>query len=228
MSERRHSLRAALVAVPAAWLLRGLCTTWRIRYEGTNPLREQPGRVQLGAFWHRDALIAAALFRDRGFSVPVSQSRDGDRIACLLLRLGYTSPPRGSSSRSATALVRRMTRLLEAGVTISVPTDGPRGPARRSKPGVVAVARLSGVPITPLSFSARPCLRFGSWDGMRLPLPFAEVRCRFGAPLSIAAEIDGEGEERALRELDRRLDLGDDAQVDGSQAPSGDRVRREG
>ena len=57
----------------AAAALRALGATWRIRSEGENPLDTRSG-AQLGAFWHRDILVTAYLYRDRGFSVPVSRS----------------------------------------------------------------------------------------------------------------------------------------------------------
>ncbi|MEE8581859.1 MAG: DUF374 domain-containing protein [Myxococcota bacterium] len=193
-----------------AWVLRGLRASWRVRFEGDNPLESQPGCVQIAAIWHRDALITAALFRDRGFTAPVSWSRDGELIAATLARLGYAAPPRGSTSRGGPALLRGLVRRVEEGVTIAVPADGPRGPARRSKLGVVSVARLSGVAITPLSFSGRPCLRFGSWDGMLLPLPFARVICRFGEFLAVPSDANPEQEEVLLAELDRRLNRGSD------------------
>jgi hypothetical protein len=84
-------------------------------------------------------------------------------------------------------------------------TDGPRGPARRSKIGVVGLARLTGVPITPFVLSARPRLRLRSWDRTLLPMPFARVVCRFGEPIAVPRDADPEREEQLCRELDREL-----------------------
>ncbi len=192
------------------WALRILRRSWRIRFEGTNPLENQPVSAQIGAIWHRDALIVAALFRGRGFTVPVSRSRDGELIAAVLRQLGYSPPPRGSSSRGAAAILRELVRRVRSGVTIAIPTDGPRGPARRSKPGVVAVARLTGVAITPLACTGRPCLRFRSWDGMLLPLPFARVVCRFGEPIAIPSDSAPEEEDLLCRQLELRMNAASD------------------
>ena len=103
---KRGTTGLARVAGPAlswlaALLLRGLGASWRIRLEGPNPL-DDSGPV-IGAIWHRDILITAYAFRGKGYSVPVSRSRDGEHIAGLLLALGYTPPPRGSSSRGGGA-----------------------------------------------------------------------------------------------------------------------------
>jgi lysophospholipid acyltransferase (LPLAT)-like uncharacterized protein len=81
-----------------ALLLRGLGATWRVQKEGPDPLTPGHGPV-VAAFWHQNVLIASYLYRDRGFSVPVSRSRDGDRIAALLSALGYRQSPRGTTDR---------------------------------------------------------------------------------------------------------------------------------
>ncbi len=196
---------AKWVAIRTATLvLRLLGATWRIRIEGPSPFVSGEG-PHLGAFWHRNALIAAYCFRDRGYSVPVSRSRDGDLITGLLLGLGYCPPPRGSSSRGGTAALRALEKIVREGTTISIQTDGPRGPARISKHGMVSLARRTGIPITPVAFSARPCVRFRSWDGTLLPLPFAAVLCSFGPPIPVAGNAELEDEVEARTELDREL-----------------------
>jgi len=208
----------------AAGFLRLIGSTWRIQVDGPDPFSAGPG-PHLGAFWHRNALIAAYAFRDKGFSVPVSRSRDGDLITRLLLELGYKMPPRGSSSQGGTVALRALDRMVEAGTTISIQTDGPRGPARVSKLGMVSLARRTGRPISPLAFSAKPCIRFNSWDSTLLPLPFARVLCSFGAPIAVPRDAEP-GEEEEIRaaldlELNRLTDLADArCGLPTSQAPS--------
>ncbi len=193
-----------LIGWLGAAMLRVLGSTWRCSIEGENPL--QPGAAPiLGAFWHRNMLIAAFSFRDRGYAVPVSRSRDGELITHVLRRLGYSEPPRGSSTRGGTAALRALVRIVDAGTTISIQTDGPRGPARQSKDGVVALARLTGAEIVAIGFSASPSLRFRSWDGTLLPLPFARVVCEFGPHFSVPGETTPELEAEVLLDLDRAL-----------------------
>jgi hypothetical protein len=188
----------------AALFLRTLGATWRISVEGPDPFSTGPG-PHLAAFWHRNALIAAFVFRNRGFGVPVSRSRDGDLITQLLLGLGYRMPARGSSSRGGAAALRALMRMIEQGITISIQTDGPRGPARVSKHGMVSLARRTGRPISPLAFSARPCMRFRSWDGTLLPLPFARVLCSYGPEILVPHDAEPRDEETIRGELDREL-----------------------
>ncbi len=194
----------------AALLLRALGATWRVRFEGPDPLSTKSG-PQLGAFWHRNALIAAYLFRDRGFAAPVSRSRDGNLVTQLLLGLGYAPPARGSSSNGGAAALLSLTRMIERGITISIQTDGPGGPARASKGGIVSLARITGRPISPLAFSASRCIRFRSWDATLLPLPFARVSCSHGAEIRVPQDAEPEEEEAIRAELDRELNRLTDA-----------------
>jgi lysophospholipid acyltransferase (LPLAT)-like uncharacterized protein len=193
-----------------ALLLRGLGATWRVQQEGPDPLTPGHGPV-VAAFWHQNVLIASYLYRDRGFSVPVSRSRDGDRIAALLSALGYGQSPRGSSTRGGAAALRELFKLVCDGTTVSVQTDGPQGPPRVSKIGVVTLSRLTGQPVTPLGFSARPALRFRSWDSTLLPLPFARVRVRYGEAIRVPRDADDALEERMRQALDDSLNSMTDA-----------------
>jgi lysophospholipid acyltransferase (LPLAT)-like uncharacterized protein len=199
---RRFAIR--LAGHIAALLLRALGATWRVRTEGPDPL--VPGHAPVvAAFWHRNVLIASHFYRDRGFSAAVSRSRDGDRIAALLTALGYQQTPRGSSTRGGAAALRELFRLVRSGTTVSIQPDGPQGPARVSKIGIVTLSRLTRRPITPVGFSASPVLRFHSWDRTLLPLPFARVVCRYGQPLQIPPDADDEAEERLRLALDDSL-----------------------
>ena len=188
----------------AALFLRALAATWRYAVEGPDPLT--PGHPPVvAAFWHRNVLVACWAYRARGFGVAVSRSRDGDRIAALLRALGYGETPRGSSSRGGPAALRDLVAQVEAGSTVSIQPDGPQGPAREAKVGVVTLARLTGRPVTPVVFSASPALRFRSWDGTLLPLPFARVVCRYADPIEVPADADEEEEERCRLRLEQAM-----------------------
>lgn len=198
-----------------AWSLRVLGSTWRISTEGALPARSDAVPV-VGAFWHRYMLIAAFVFRDTRFGVPVSRSRDGDLIAATLRRLGYAPSPRGSSSRGGATALRALVRMVRAGTSVSIQTDGPRGPARESKVGIVALARITGAPIVPMAFSASPSLHFRSWDRTLLPLPFARVRCVCAPELEVCAGADADADEKVRLVLDRELNRLTDA-IDGGR-----------
>jgi lysophospholipid acyltransferase (LPLAT)-like uncharacterized protein len=189
-------------------LLRLLGATWRVEVLGHDPRRAGTGAgAQLAALFHESLLPSAWIFRDRRYSVAVSRSRDGDLIRATLLGLGYAEPIRGSSSRGGSAALRGLVRHLKDGVTIAVLVDGPRGPARVAKSGIVTLSRITGQPIQPVAFSARPAIRLKSWDRSLIPLPFARVVCAYGEALSTDARspADDAVEQAAARRLDEAL-----------------------
>ena len=215
---RLYRLQLALVGWLGAGFLRLLGATWRFQSSGADPFGTSP--LLIGAAWHRGLLVAAWRWRDHGLAIPVSRSRDGDLINGVLRRLGFAESPRGSSSRGASALLRSMLRCLRDGGTIGMLPDGPRGPAGEAKPGVVALARMSGAPLIPVGVAASRAIRFGSWDRAILPFPFARVRCHYGAPLHVPKDASGDALDVWRKQLEAALDAADrDAQEALASAP---------
>jgi len=152
-------------------------------------LRRRFPSPYIGAFWHQRMLWPAWAFRGPDYAVLVSDHADGERIARAIGGLG-TRAVRGSSLRGGIAALRAAARLLSAGVSVAVTPDGPLGPPGVAKPGVVALASLSGAPIVPMAYAARPDLVFSSWDRFRVPLPFGRAWTALGEPLVVPAGLD--------------------------------------
>ena len=87
-----------LFGILSSGLLRLLGATWRVRVLGNDPrpptVIGESAKVHLAALFHETLLPAAYLFRDRGYSVAISRSRDGDLIEATLDGLGYSEPAR--------------------------------------------------------------------------------------------------------------------------------------
>lgn len=186
-----------------AWLLRLLGATWQLRFAGPDPFARDPRFV--GVIWHRGLFPATVAWRDRGLAIPVSQSRDGDLVAAVLRRLGFAESPRGSSSRHASSLLRALIRLVREGATVGMLPDGPRGPAGEAKPGVVALARVTGAPLVPVGIATTRRIVFSSWDRTVLPLPFARVCCLYGDPILIPPQTTAAEQEGFRQHLEKEL-----------------------
>jgi lysophospholipid acyltransferase (LPLAT)-like uncharacterized protein len=188
-----------------ALLLRTWGATWRVRVHGDDPFRSD--LQVLASLWHEGLLVGAHYYRDRQITVMVSRSKDGELIESTLERMGFSPSARGSTSRAGLSALRELLRHLKNGSHTAIHLDGPRGPRRQVQPGILTVAARSGLPIYPIAIAARPCIRFGSWDRMFLPLPFARMICHYGVPISVPKEAsDQELEEIRIRlqqELDR-------------------------
>ena len=99
--------------------------------------------------------------------------------------------------------------------------DGPRGPGRIVKPGIIFAALKLGVPIVPTTTSARPALLFKSaWDRYLLPLPFSRGLILMGLPWHPGEVSDPSNVKVQCEELSRILvDL--EAQADALVGKTG-------
>lgn len=201
---RKDGLRwfEALLAALAPLLLRLLARTWSFRVLHRRVLDEiiDPGRPVLIATWHQMILPGVAFFRDRRGVIMVSRSRDGELIARVNLRMGFRNV-RGSSSRGGAEALLELIDAVRSGGQAALMVDGPRGPAREPKAGIVAAASRSGAPVVPLGCRARPGWLARNWDRTLVPLPFATIVLSFGEPFQVPPGAGPEELERCRVKL---------------------------
>jgi lysophospholipid acyltransferase (LPLAT)-like uncharacterized protein len=132
----------------------------------------------LWAFWHEHLFVAGALRRWVGRKHPVcamvSASRDGEWLAKFLGKFSIGTV-RGSSNHGGYDAYRAARETLGGGDDIVITPDGPRGPARRCKGGIVHLALAANRPIIALRLRFFRAISLHSWDGFRIPLPFSRV-----------------------------------------------------
>lgn len=164
----------------------------------------QAGIPAIYAVWHGRILLLPLLYGWRRARVLASRSRDGELLARFVARFGLETV-RGSSTRGGAEALRLLSRSLKAGRDVVVVPDGPTGPPETVKPGIVALAKVSGAPIVPLAAGASAEWRLASWDEFRIPKPFARCVVRFGDPIHVAPALDRAGEEAARKEVEAAL-----------------------
>jgi lysophospholipid acyltransferase (LPLAT)-like uncharacterized protein len=74
------------------------------------------------------------------------------------------------------------------------------------KPGPVALARSSGVPLTMFHAAVDKAWVLNSWDRMMIPMPFSRVLLRFGKLIAVPADATDDDVERYSGELQAALD----------------------
>jgi len=190
----RHPWWLSPVAVLGTAVMGLLGATWRVEWIDTaeRDAALARGETWIFALWHSRLLALTWLHRHRDAGVLISRHRDGELIARVVRRLGYHTP-RGSSTRGGEAGTLEMLRLARAGHLIAFTPDGPRGPAEKVKDGVVWLASRSGLPVVPAAAASRPEWRMRSWDGFRVPRPFARVVVGYGAPVRVPPDLDEAG-----------------------------------
>jgi len=181
-------------------LIRLLAMTWRMRvvnYEEARAARAAGQRV-IFTLWHGELLPLLWHHRKEGVAVVISEHRDGEIIAQIAERLGYTTV-RGSSSRGGGRALIGLIRALQEGRDGAVTPDGPRGPAHVFAAGAAIASQRTGVPLLPIRASATRAWRLKSWDRFLVPKPFATVRVTYGPLTAVDAATPREAAEQAPR-----------------------------
>jgi lysophospholipid acyltransferase (LPLAT)-like uncharacterized protein len=156
-------------------------------------------------FWHACIIPATYLFRDFGIRVMSSNSYDGEYMGRIIHRFGFVAV-KGSSSRNAVRALLGLRRALQQGWTVAFSIDGPRGPRHKVKPGPVALARSSGVPLTMYHMAVDRAWVLNTWDRLIIPKPFSRVLMRFGTLIPVPNEASDEDLERYQQQLQDALD----------------------
>ncbi len=173
-------------------LVSTLARTWRI--ESVHPERwaglVDAGRPYVFLLWH-DALLPLLWWhRGRGVTIVVSEAQDGQYLAEYARRIGYREA-RGSSTRGGVRALLAVVKVLRAGGVAAFTPDGPRGPRREFKGGVLLAAQRGGATVLPLHAGADRAWRLDSWDRFLVPKPFARVRIVYGTPIEVGPGDDG-------------------------------------
>jgi len=200
--------RVALSFITAAgyWFIRLIGPTLRLSVsfeDGAQHALED--RPYIASFWHSCIVPSAYIFRHWGIRVMTSASYDGEYIARIIQKFGYTAV-RGSSSRNAVAALLGLRRALEEGWTVAFTLDGPRGPRHKVKPGPVALGRAIGIALTTFHAAVDKGIVLNSWDKMVIPLPFSRVLVRVGKLIHVPVDASDQDMETYTTELQATLD----------------------
>ncbi len=157
------------------------------------------------AFWHGRLMMIPRIWpRSAPMNILTSEHRDGDLSARAISHFGIDRIL-GSSRKGGSGALREMVRAIAAGQCAGIAPDGPRGPAMRASDGIIALARLSGAPIVPISCSASRRRILKTWDRFLVPLPFTSGVFVWGEALVVPRDADAAECEAAREELESRL-----------------------
>ncbi len=197
-----------VISFLAYLLVQCITVTLRVRHVRPENITNTPQYIY--AFWHAHMLpLLGRSVWHKPMVVMISRSKDGELIAQTLSWYGVESA-RGSSSKGGSAALREMIRHAREGRNIAFTPDGPRGPARILKDGLIYAAQASGLPIVPVAFGAKRRKLLRSWDRMVIPMPFTRAVFVYGEPLTIPRGADIEEWRRTVET--RMNELADEAE----------------
>ncbi len=173
-----------------------LTSTYRWRQMASRELLElmSSGKPFAVAVWHGDMLLSQSLGKRLGWNnrsvAMVALNQAGEVESRILKRLGYYVV-RGSAKKRGKEALEDMKDILNQGAIAGMVVDGPLGPAREVKAGVVELARFCQVPIVPVAFLPGNEWILPTWDRTRIPKPFSRCITTSTIPIHVPRAIGG-------------------------------------
>jgi len=203
----RQRIFLAIASRAIAWAHKAVVLTCKrdVRHrERAEAAQAEHGRFII-AMWHESLGLGLTIGQNTGWHTLTSYSFDGELAARVTHHFGAEAI-RGSSSRGGMKALVELKKALQAGCTVGLTIDGPKGPRRQAKPGVALLAAHTGIPIIPIAATAQPAWRLKSWDHFLVPKPFGQLTYKFGAPIPAPTTRDAASVERTRQAVQDALD----------------------
>ncbi len=167
-------------------------TRWQVLHENRRDALFASCQPFIVAFWHNRMMMMAAIWPPRQpVALLQSSHRDGQLMSNAINYFGIRTIW-GSSSKGGSAGLRGMIKALKKGEHVAITPDGPRGPRMRCNPGVIALARLSGAPIVPVTYSCSRQWILNTWDQIIFAKPFGRAALAWGEAISVPDDLDAD------------------------------------
>ena len=155
------------------------------------------------AMWHAHQFCIHGVRNREKLYVLISNSHDGEIISQVVEDMGFKTIRGSKGKKGAVEATMRIVSVLKDGNNCAMMVDGPKGPPRIVKDGVIRIAKMSGVPIVPVYWysSNFTFAAFPSWDKMRSPILATNLINLYGEPIYV--DVD---EEEARLKLQHSLE----------------------
>lgn len=203
---QKPAVRSALAALIAGYIRLIHATSRWTTIRGDIPARlRADGKPFIVCFWHgRLLMMNLAWVPDAPFYMLSSPHADG-RLTTAVMGHFKIDTVTGSTRKGGSAALRQLARLLKNGAWAGITPDGPHGPRMRVSLGAIVLARMSGAPLVPATYAARPCKVIMSWDRFVLPFPFGRGVFAWGEPVFVPPNADSGTLEAARFLLEERM-----------------------
>ena len=201
-----NKLLLRIVPTTVAWLMRLWFGSCRVVVHNQQHcfFAKEKDRTGIAVFWHYSIIYVLYFMRHYSGTAMVSASRDGEYIARLAEKFGFTTV-RGSKNHKSVEGLKAMLRAISNGSNAALVADGSQGPPRIMQAGTLLLASRTGVPIIPMVYAASSYLTIKSWDRTIIPTPFCRIDFHYGEPLFVPAKVKPEELEEYRLVLEGRI-----------------------
>jgi lysophospholipid acyltransferase (LPLAT)-like uncharacterized protein len=102
--------------------------------------------------------------------------------------IGFKELAYGASGIDGQSALSQVLHRLREGWSTFIAPDGPKGPAKMIKKGVLEMSLHSSTPIIPIRFDVCKERRDNNWDHKRIPHLFSNINVTYGSPIYVTAD----------------------------------------
>ena len=194
MKNNYDNLLITFQATLAKWLLLLIYNTnrWDIRGSENFEIALNNKKSVIISTWHGQLLTPFMHLAKKKHYGLAGLNRDGELISKVGNKLGWKIL-RGSSSKGGSRIFIEIVRILRQPSTlIGITPDGPRGPEKIPKAGIIKAAQKTGAIIIPVSSISTRNWKFVNWHTFFLEKPFGKIYLKYGKPITFEIEDDFE------------------------------------
>ena len=167
------------------WFLRFAYATNRWDITGAHKYQTllQEGQSIILAIWHGRFLGLFMNLAGKGYYGVAGTHADAEIISQIGARIGWHLLRGSSSDRGREVYEEIVNTLRRPGQLVAITPDGPKGPAKIPKAGVIRAAMKTGAPVIPVASQSTRRWEFTNWDTFVVAKPFGRTFLHYGAPL---------------------------------------------
>ena len=190
-----HSkFKITLQAILGRWLLSAIykTNTWDIRGEKNYKSALKNNKSVIISVWHGNLLVPFMHLAKNNYYGLAGMNRDAEIISKIGLKLGWKLL-RGSSSKKGPEIFTEIVKILNNPPSlVALTPDGPKGPEKIPKPGVIRASQKTGAVIIPVASCSTKNWQFINWHTFFLEKPFGKIYLEYGSPISFNINDDFE------------------------------------
>ena len=142
--------------------------------------------------WHSQLLSIFYDLRNKDVNAVAGTHADAELISRIAISWGWNMI-RGSSKEQGGIAYKSMIRCLQdPGTILFITPDGPTGPPKIPKLGIIRAAQATQSAIIPTSVFSSKRWGFTNWDTFYLEKPFGKIYIEYGKPILFDKNSDQE------------------------------------
>ena len=162
------------------------------------------GKSVILCVWHARLLSVVHNLKNEKVNALAGTHQDADIISRVAASWGWNMI-RGSSKEKGDIAYRKIFKILREKQNIFFITpDGPTGPPKIPKLGIIRASQKTQTKIIPIGVYSTKNWGFTNWDTFFLEKPFGKLFIKYGAPIQFGKN---ESSEKCINFLIKKMDI---------------------